>query len=233
MRKPIVVFTSDDGYLTDYTLMHKEFRRRGLSGTNFLVGANADTMKADRINWELVRTMVEKGWDYQCHSYNHVYFDTITPTVTQNEMTANNQAYTNKGLSAPKHTAYPGGRINDANRSVILQNRETSRFARYELTPKAYNTYEEAAAGVDIVGIACDIQTENRFTEIKSAVNETIANNGILVLYWHGVTPTGRTPATVYEITQEYMNELLDYIADTNAQVMNYSEMCDYAKNNV
>lgn len=228
MSKPLIVFATDDGYISDYTIMYKEFKKRGISGTTFLVGESADTFRTNRMNWGLVNTIVDRGWDYQCHTYSHAYLDTITNSQVQSELNANDESFVKNGLPKPKHTAYPGGRINDSNKEVILQNRLSTRSARHETVPHPYNTYDGIRKGNDILGIGCDVQTENRFRQITNAVDETIANNGVLVLYWHVVTPRGSTPTNQYEITQDFMVRLLDYVINSDVQVMTYSEMYDY-----
>jgi len=227
MSTPILVITTDDGMLTDYTIMCDEMRRRGLTGTNFLIGRNPDIRAESRLNWNVVKLMQDKGWDFQCHTYTHAYLDVISVSETENEMILNYQAFVDNGIKPPIHTAYPGGRINDANRMVVLENRETTRFARWETTPKAYNTYEEVKSGVDIVGLASDIQDEHRLLELKNAIDDTILNNGVMVTYWHGIiTPDEEVYA--YGILFDYMVQFLDYATERGVRIMNYSEMINH-----
>lgn len=222
MSKPIIVFTSDDGYLTNYTKVYPAFRKRGLAMTQYIIGNSVPALNSAFSSPLYLKRMQEAGMDMQCHTYTHLDSRTGTESELHDEMTSVNGVFDKLGFAIPRHHAYPYGYNNALTKSVYGQHRKTLRLTGDVLGN--YNTYDAIRRDpLAIKGFSCDIQDEAKFALVRKGIDQAIANDGILVLYFHYV----RDHAQI-SIKEGYLDKLLDYVVSTGVRVMTFDEMYNH-----
>jgi len=66
---PRIVFTFDDGTITDYTTAYPMMKARGVRGTSYIITSKVGNIGV--MSWEQIIEMYKDGWDIQCHTHTH------------------------------------------------------------------------------------------------------------------------------------------------------------------
>lgn len=74
---PRIVFTFDDGTITDYTTVYPMMKARGLRGTSYIITSKVGNSGA--MSWQQIIEMYEDGWDIQCHTHTHPRLTELEP----------------------------------------------------------------------------------------------------------------------------------------------------------
>lgn len=203
--EPLVCIVFDDGNNSDYTVAFMEMRKRGMVGTSYLITSPAiRTLSAS-----VVRIMKNSGWEFGCHTHNHVSLNTLSSEQIIESMLKVNEWYAMNGFPAPEHHAYPMGEFNN---NIVVPTINQYRTTQRRTGTNGINTYET----INFKGLlACnaDMTTDARLVELKGLVNQTITQKGILILYSHGVTKNSR------------FIQLLDYIVTSSIRVVTIGAM--------
>ncbi|MFD1066698.1 polysaccharide deacetylase family protein [Oceanobacillus locisalsi] len=232
-KVPLIAFTIDDGNLTDYITAYPLFNQKGIKGTSYLVNKWVDSNDNRFLNRDMIHEMYENGWDFQCHTANHNHFtDYATDQEIRNEFIINNQSFADLSLPHPEHHAYPFG---DYNRRVIdigLQYRKSLR-ATGMTSGIGYNEYDRPNYGaLNARSIDIGASEISRLTEIKNVIDETVKNNGALILYMHQVkdNPDDQYQAQLSVVT-EIIDYALTYINSGKLQSVTHSELFETINN--
>lgn len=223
MRKPIIVMMTDDAFMTDYTILYDEMRKRGMFGTCYVIGDRPGTSfrKGRYMDWAKIKKMHELGWDMQCHSFTHQQMASFTEEQLRYEMESTNQAFLDNGLPLPKHHAFPFGSHSQLTRDIVREYRLTVRDTGFVTSQR--NRYQDVQHGY-LKGMRADILDEGYFNTVKETIDITKANNDVLTLYHHEIVDgTGE-----YMVKHEYLIRLLDYIEESGIEVMTLSKAYDF-----
>ena len=87
-RKPVVVFTLDDGTDEDYTLF-KDFAEQNLGGIKPTVYTNRLDNRQGALTKEHILELYEMGWEFGSHTKDHVYLNAVrgNTSFTKNSRT--------------------------------------------------------------------------------------------------------------------------------------------------
>lgn len=133
MREGMIAITFDDGFATDLTVALQSQLDRGMTpkGTSYIITNKVDGV--GRLSTDNVLSLVNNGWDVQCHSHTHPLdgpqggMTGLTAAQLHQEMQNVNAYFTSIGLPAPDHHAFPGGDYNKLIRDVVGRYRKTMR----------------------------------------------------------------------------------------------------------
>jgi len=131
--KPYLAFTFDDGYTEWPTLVKTAFDNASKKATFYLVTGTPAYLvavgqyPANKISDSQVQTLIDAGFDVQCHTDTHPNLTTITEAEVLAQYDAVNAYFSARGWPAPKHTAYPGYSTNANVQAYTATKRLTAR----------------------------------------------------------------------------------------------------------
>lgn len=214
--EPLLCLTFDDGYKTDYTFVYPEMVSRGMRGTTYVVGYYTDYISKYMTSAELL-DLHQNGWDIQCHTFDHPYLSTLTPSLVHKQMRDNDNKFKAIGLPLAEHHAFPYGAYNHDTRKVISNYRKSQR-ATAGTVPSVQSLDE-----IDLTKIGAqiaDIETVAKYNEIKVLLDQAIEENKVLVLYWHEMT----------ESKKAFFTQFLDYAVSTGIRTVTHKELYEIIK---
>lgn len=222
-RPPIeamITIGIDDCFMTDYTKAYPIFSSRGMSATSFCVLDYIGTQ--NRLGWDEIQEMYANGWDFQCHSKVHLgghngWLGLDNATIEEH-LEEVNTAWQAHGLPIPIHHTPPGFNVDERVKSVLSKYRVSYRIdgglSRNPTMTKDFMGYYCANA---------DIQTEERFEQIKGAIDLAILEKSFLALYMH--TVLDEPGSYQYAIKTYYLEKLLDYIEEAGIRIETISNL--------
>lgn len=218
VNKPMVIFSFDDGYETDYNIARIEMENRNIKGTSFIVPTWVG--QTGHMTWNEVKELHNNpNWDIQCHTYTHQYLAEMNETEIRNEMENVNQAFIDNGLPTPQHHAYPFGSTNELVRQIVGEYRLTQRATG--LDERHYNDYRTIVAS-EIKGISVDAMTQERLDLAKRVLLKGMKERKIMYVYCHRIVheDTGYPYQTLYD----NFIEILNYINYLGLETFTVSE---------
>lgn len=135
---PIVTLASDDGFATDYEL-YKMLQKHGLRGTTFAVSTYFGKNKY--LTEEQVKEMSTAGWEFGCHTYQHINLATLDFPEDVISQVLQNKKYL-ENLTGKKVTtfAHPFG-----GSSPEIRNLLRSIYDGARVSPTGYNDFGDVA----------------------------------------------------------------------------------------
>ena len=222
--EPLIVFTIDDAYLTDYTIAFPLFEQYGIKGTSFAVPSWVGTSRY--CDWSHLREMSSSDfWDVQCHTYTHRLMGELSEAELRLEFEDTTSAFEANGLPKPKHLAYPYGSHSQLSLDVAKEYRLTQRGTgrlksggnqRQQIKLNPYHF---------IRATSVDMETEEQFSEIKKAIQWGVDTGKVMVLYCHQVKNV--VNGYQYNILEYYLIELVKFIASLGVRTLTISELYD------
>ena len=143
--------------------------------------------------------------DIQCHAAHHWWLAQRTPDEIRAEYRAVDDEFRRRGLSPPKHTAYPNGSYNDVVKRITAEFRLTGRTAK--AGPFAGVNPYPISDWYELYSIEIG-QEPNRNASAKAYIDKMATIPGLYILYAHGVQ---KYPFQPYHCTPEGFSEVLDY----------------------
>lgn len=220
-KEPLLVYSFDDAFDTDYYKAFPAMQARGIKGTSFVVPTWIGT--PGYCTWEQLKEMKNSGiWDLQCHTTTHRYMAELTEAELHQEMQGVDQAFLDQGLDTPKHHAYPFGSTSDLVRSVFSEYRLTQRATG--LDERHLNDYRTIVPS-EIKGISVDAISQERLELAKRVITTGVNERKIIYLYNHRIVEVaGEYP---YQTLESSFIELLDLIVSLGVETLTVSEMYD------
>ena len=118
-KKPYIVITFDDQYVSQYTEALPILNDYGFKVTNFINTARIGT--AGRCTWQMIEEMdFEYGWEIGGHSLNHPYLPNISLEKMRHEIEQDWQNLRDRGLSHESF-AIPSGSIDPDRLAIVLE----------------------------------------------------------------------------------------------------------------
>ena len=153
----ILAITFDDGNKTDLTVGLQKQLDRGMDakGTSFIIGSRDS---AGSLSNDDKFTLLDNGWDVQCHTYTHLADGNLTTKTASEihyEMQQNNAHFASLGLPYPDFMAYPGNAHNKLVRDICGKYRKMARSSAGQFisrkTPKMYLPIMSSYMSGDVV----------------------------------------------------------------------------------
>lgn len=220
VKKPLIVFSFDDGRSTDYTIAYPIMSNLGIKGTSNIITSFVG--RDGYLTWSQIKEMKASGWDFQCHTHDHADLTTLTEAQIRLEMENVNNAFTSHELELPKHHAYPRGITNELVTNIISEYRLTQRLTGIDT--KHLNDYSSINAN-SLQAVSVDTQNDDRLSLVKSVINTGFNSNKVMILYCHKIV--NEYDGYDYQMMQSYFEEILGYIKSIGVETLTISEMYD------
>jgi peptidoglycan/xylan/chitin deacetylase (PgdA/CDA1 family) len=209
---PLITFIDDDGKLATYEKIYPLFQSKGkkfVSAISSGLMGNSGYMTKTQID-----EVYNAGHEIASHGVNHNWATTHPQETKQSYDQLNAFGYKTENM------VYVGG---DFNNSTILDvkkyyNSAVAVGGGTNIAPVRTFALKRVPLGSFLGGTADGIAQDGSYSSYKSAVDYAIANNGWLIFMlhsWH----------TDHNATQQqYLSDLLDYIATTPAKIVTMKE---------
>ena len=210
---PLIVIGFDDGFRTDYTVAYEYMKPLGIPGTVYYM---PDWYGFARyLNWRQILEMKNDGWDFQCHfSYVGLSEQQLHAKFQEQE-----KFFSDRNLSLVHHAAHnTPNEHRDLGLAIVPQYRKTATVAG---VPHALIDY----ADTDFYRIprsSVDMLTASRLDQVKDTIDQTIAENKILIAYSHELVDN---PGASTQSSIALFKGMIDYVVETGIQCVTISEM--------
>jgi Polysaccharide deacetylase len=205
-QKPMLIFTFDDGWDSQYTEAFKRMKKKGIPGMIAVVPSLVDT--SGYMTLAQLKEVYNYGWDLSNHTYDHVNLKNVDKVTAEKQINDAEKWLKKQGFfRAADVVVYPqGGYNNDV--IDIVKNKRAARSIVEGIEP----------------GIPCDkykIKIRNVLNTVTPAtangwIDEIINTGGTLVLLWHKLVPTASV-STEYSIAD--FQTIVDYAYSKRDQV--------------
>ncbi len=219
-----VVFTFDDGCLSDYALAYPLFKQLGIHGTSYIIGGRPDTNRKDAMSWEMIKEMYASGWDFGCHTYAHSNENLMTAENIAESMRKENEAFMRNGLPIPISHAFPYGKYNAKVIAAIEPYRTLTRKAYYDDTmkkPGQLNPYE-------LDSVSADFRGEKRLEERIRLVDKAVKEKDVLIFRTHCLFRKSPNDMGNYAVQTDFTlyKRLVEYVcAQPNVRVITMAQL--------
>lgn len=184
IKKAILTF--DDGYHEDYTTAFPILKERGIVATSYLTTNNMG--RRGYLDWDEIKEMIKGGWDFQCHTHNHMMLDKLSDEDIEKEILFSKNTFIEHTLPQPEHVAYPYGVRNDRIINVMKKHFKTAR------------------GGTGSKGTQYDIKSYG----LHGKIDVCELDNDVLFIHTHEISDTHRG----FGVTIDRFIEILDHLKD-------------------
>lgn len=176
-NKPIVCMTWDDGYESDYSIIHPVLKRQRVKGTTFINASRVGN--SGRMTWEQIKELYDSGlWDIQDHGYTHTQRTELTVEQMNQETEDTRTAFLANDLPIPEHFCLSYGAINQEVEDTLSQDYFTLRGTGRTLSTYWLNDMYILPHGFDDHVIS-DVEGAKHLADVVAATGT------ILVPYAH------------------------------------------------
>ena len=216
--RPIVTFTFDDGFETDYDVARPALDKYHFPATAYVIPSMVGA--PDRLNLTQLRDLQGlNGWDVASHSYSHHNLTSIPSSEIENELLLSQQFLVRNGFQkAAAHFAYPYGEFDNGDlKRQVQQYYKTARTAEgaFETLPPS-DPYRLRAIVVTNSTTPADVSEH---------VQRAIANGDWLILVFHRIVESEADEEFKYLAAD--FGAIVDDVASRGVDVMTISEVYD------
>lgn len=221
VRRPLITFSSDDGYEADYNVLQPICAEYGIPMTFFVASRIGSRMTAAHM-LELQNTY---GCEIATHSRDHTDLTTLTEEQIEEQLSDSYDDLTALGLTI-KNMAYPEGAHNPAVRRLAKKYYRCSASASVGY----YKILTGAIPRMDIpriqLGTLTDVgipgyPTVDTLNYYKALVDGAVTYNGWLVFCMHG----GNVNFTLEQ--QQILKDLIVYIQSLDVDIVTLDQGFD------
>ncbi|HLP86769.1 MAG TPA: polysaccharide deacetylase family protein [Candidatus Paceibacterota bacterium] len=151
------------------------------------------------------------GHNIASHTRNHLHLTQLSASELQSEIAGSKSDLINLGYN-PQTLAYPFGDYND----VVVQALKNAGYIGARSIHSAFNTKNSDPFALNVE----HVESNTTIAQIKSWIDEAIADKVWLILEIHDIDHSG----TQYSTTPEILQQIVDYINATNIQVVDTTE---------
>jgi len=197
-QKPQLIFSFDDGWISQYTEAFTRMQKRGIPGTIAVVPSLIGT--TGYMTLEQLKKVYDYGWDLANHTFNHVNLKNVDAATIKTELDSAEQWLIDQGfIRASDVVVYPQGGYKEE----VITEMQTRRAGR--------SIVESIEAGLP--SDKYKIKIRNVLNTITPTVangwiDEIINSGGTLILLWHIIDPVADT-STKYTPTD--LQTIIDY----------------------
>lgn len=218
-----IIFTFDDGYVSDYELAYPILKEYGIRGTSYIIPKYLDNSTPYALTWDMVKEMTDYGWVFGCHTYAHTDLTKMTANEIKESMEKVNESFTAQGLALPTIHSFPYGRYNQGVIEAIKPYRIQMRKAFYEnkfVDPETADPYQ-------IDSCSADMRMSKRLLLHEKLVDKAVEEKSILVFRCHGlykqsVDDMGKWPV---QTDSRLFKKLVEYCVKKGCRFMTMTEL--------
>lgn len=221
-NEPLLVWTMDDAFLSDYTTVYPLLSANGIKGTSFVatdwVGGKGFC------SWEQLKEMKASGmWDLQGHTHTHPMLGLKDEARIRQEMETVNAEFIAQGLEPPEHHAYPFGSSSAISEPIVAEYRKTQRLTgAYRKHTNNREDIISSPYGV-LKGVSIDTQDDDRLALVKDVITWGNNTGKVIILYHHRVV--SEPDGYAYQISEHYLNEIVEHVKATGIRSVTLPEM--------
>lgn len=231
--RTVIVFTFDDGPLSDYLLAYPILKEYGIKGTSYIITKYTEKGTKGKLTWEQIEEMADYGWVFGAHTYGHINLAAFTNKEIKEDCEKVMESFTDHGLAVPEIMAYPYGTQNSRVIKAIKPFYRQARLAYYKtdlVDPVKTDPYK-------IPSVSADMQTKARLKEVEELVDKACKKGKIIVFRVHVLyrehpcdtvkrsnIHSGGAPQT----SSKLFGELVKYCVDKGCVFMTMTELMDY-----
>lgn len=228
--RALIVFTFDDGYISDYNCAWPILKKHGIHGTSYIIGKLPDNNTPNTLSWAQIKEMAAWGWDFGCHTYNHVDMTTLTAGEIRESLIKEDRTFVDHGLPVPEIMAYPSGKFNQQVIDVVKQYRKQARLAFYDskfVDLNHVNPYE-------IDSISADMQEEPRLKSREALVDKACREDAVIVFRTHCMYFQHKDDNGKWDVQTDsrLFAQLVQYCVNKGCQFMTMSQLMQLYSSN-
>jgi peptidoglycan/xylan/chitin deacetylase (PgdA/CDA1 family) len=217
-ERPVVTFTFDDGFETDYYVARPVLDEYHFPATAYVIPSMVGG--PDRLNLTQLKNLQDlNGWDIASHSYSHSNLTSIPSSEIEIELQLSQQFLLNNGFqNAAVHFAYPYGEFDNGSlKSQVQKYYKTARTAEGEF---------ETLPPSDPYRLRAMVVTNSTTpSEVSERVQSAIANGDWLILVFHRIVESDADEEFKYLASD--LRAIVDDVASRGVDVMTVSEVYD------
>lgn len=207
----------DDAWLSQYQNALPKLTTAGFRGTFYVPTRQlSDYGFVGYMSKTQIKNLASKGHEIGSHTQKHTDLTTLSSSQAQTEIVGSRQDLQAMNVGPVNSLAYPFGAYDS---TIIAMVRDAG--------------FKSAAAtiGGDVTPNSDRYQLERRSVEvsvtvpqIKSWIDQAVANKEWLILTFHEVSTSGRQ----YSITPANFNQVIDYLKQKNVPVVTISQGAEF-----
>lgn len=212
--KPLVVFTFDDGWLNDWTVVKPILDSKKIKASFCIVAGYVGSSATKRLNWNQVHALSDDGHEILNHSYTHTRLNIEDPAILKKEIEESQAVFVDNGLS-------PEGFVWPFTTSSLLAQRMARRNFKFALggegstvQPLDHYTIER----ISLTG-ATDL------AKLKTAVDNAKTSNELLIFLTHA------TEEEFNSVGQDNLRAVIDYVKSVGVDIVTAGEAFEQVGN--
>lgn len=230
--RPKIIFAFDDGYNTIYDNVFPVMKANNQTGVVFVITGYIGIVDS-YLTLPSIVTMFNSGWDISSHTENHMNLLSLDSDNVSLELNNSFDHLANNGFGKSSWIfAYPYG--NSYNQNILNSVKKRYVLARSSYDNR-YQIYHPSSSSGDLnyqLRTQLVINT-TLVSEIKSRINASINDGGIMVLTFHNIVNSSADTDSKY-LTSDFQI-VSDYIAsrNTDIDVITFSDLLIYPSRTV
>ena len=178
-----ISLTFDDGLISNYTTLKPILDEYGLKASFYIVTEYQQEGAAYAMTVPNLTELNSQGHQIQSHSHDHVNLTTLNQAERMTSLNTSKNLLEGWGFTVFMFTL-PFGAYNDA----VLADTLSAGYTMISTTDEGYNNQSIMASKTRIMRIDADIYTP---AQLNAMVDEAMAKNLWIVLYYHKISGTG------------------------------------------
>lgn len=215
--KGIVSLTFDDGWKSIYQNAIPILNNAGIKSTQY-INPSRFTFPA-YVTAQEVLAMQSSGHEIGSHTKTHPDLTTLSAAEARAEIEGSKQDLLAIGVKSVNTFAYPFGAYNDSVKQMVMD-------AGY-LSARSSDGGFNKKGTLNLYALARHpVNSDTTPTQIKSWIDQAVANDLWLILVFHNVDTSG----SVYSTTPAILQETVDYLKSKNVKVVTLSDGVELMK---
>lgn len=179
----VVIFTFDDGAVSDYLLAFPILKQYDIKGTSYIVTKFEDRKTPVKLTWAQIKEMSDYGWVFGGHTYDHHRLTEKSDEQIKENCEEVSRSFIKQGLQPPQVMAYPYGAFNQ---NVIDDIKPYYKQARLDNNNNIFVNLKKVNA-YEIPSINADMQTQNKLEKVEGIVDSACEQGAVAVFRIHAL----------------------------------------------
>lgn len=201
--KPLVVFSFDDGWIRDMTVVKPILDEKGIKASFAIVSSYVGSSPTKRLNWQQVRQLENEGHEIMNHSFSHPRINGTDIATLEQQINESQDIFVANGFR-PTGFVWPF-----AVASVEAKRLARSRF-KYALGGAGSRT--QPLGTFDISRESLNGATS--LDSLKSKVDQAKANNQLLIFLTHA------EETELNDVGIENLRQTIDYVKASGIEIV-------------
>lgn len=206
--KPLVVFSFDDGWLRDMTVVKPVLDEKGIKASFAIVSSYVGSSATQRLNWDQVHQLEAEGHEIMNHSHSHIRLNVTDASVLEREIVASQAEFLAQGFR-PKGFVWP---FTVASPEAIRLTRQMG----YTFGLGGTGSFTQPLGTYNIGRYS--LTGSSTIADLKARVDKAKQNNELLIFLTHATTEE------LNEVGVENLRQIIDYVKSEGIDIVTASE---------